>query len=414
MLTLVSLAALAVMGQGTLASTSRTLSPSPTPSFEEVCQQILTRAVELTEQNCDATGRNEACYGSNLVEVELQEGLDPASVRFEESGDIVPVRNLARIETKGMNPETGDWGLALVKLQANLPNTNPGQNVTFILYGNTRLSPAAGRTNAFYLSTELGELSCNNLPSSSLMVRAPGHVEVAFTLNDVEIRLASTLVLSATDSTLQVRVLEGHASVTAADETQTMVAGQELAVPLDAVTGNAVGAPGEPETFVHDPVTDTLGTLIDTLTGEALEGPFTLEGTIELIDLERGWITVDGRRIKLSPEELAGLEVGQQFTFSGYGHGFIAFELPPGLIIREGARLSPDMLDEILRALGLNVPNPRRVGLQSRTPRPTRTPRATFTPRPTRMPRPTFTPRPPDDNPGNQGNQGNQGRGQDK
>ncbi|MCC7209936.1 MAG: hypothetical protein IT323_21720 [Anaerolineae bacterium] len=356
MLTLVGLAALAVVGQGALSGTAWALAPSPTPSFREVCQHVLTRAVSLTEQNCGETGRNEACYGFNRVQVEWQEALDPASVRFEESGDIVPIRNLARIQTHGLNPDTGDWGLALVKLQANLPNTNPGQNVTFILYGNTSLSQDEDQTNAFYLSTELGSLTCNRLPSSSLIVRAPANVAVNFTLNDVQIRLASTLVLSAAQTSLQVKVMEGHASVTAGHVTQAMVAGQELAVPLDPVTGNAAGAPSEPVAFAHEPVMDSMGALADTVSGEALEGGITLDGPIEMIDREGGWITVNGRRIKVDPAILAGLEVGQIFRFSGYGYGFITFELPPGVAVPPGGRLPPDVLAQILRDRGLGMP----------------------------------------------------------
>ncbi|MCC7207415.1 MAG: hypothetical protein IT323_08920 [Anaerolineae bacterium] len=372
--------AVAGLAHGPVAAITST----STPDFEEMCDAVLSRAISFTEQRCGDTGRNEACYGYNRVVAEFQPDADPSRTRFEAVGDIVPVRSLARIQTQGLNLEEATWGMAVLKLQANLPNTNPGQNVTFILYGNTSLVPAAGQTNAFYLSTELGELSCNQLPSSSLVVRAPGHVEVAFTLNNVQIRLASTLALTAADSNLQVQVLEGHASITANEQTQTMVAGQELAVPLDPVTGDAAGAPSEPATFEHEPVMDNVSALADAASGETLDGPITVEGPIELIDRERGWITVDGRRIKLAPEEIEGLEVGQPFRFSGYARGFVVVKLPPGVRPTSGGRVPTETLGAIWNTLVPETPSggaPTRIS--SRTPSltatPTLTPSATAT-----------------------------------
>ena len=36
----------------------------------------------------------------------------------------------------------GEWGVSLMQLQANLPDTLPGQNVTVLLFGDVTLQPA--------------------------------------------------------------------------------------------------------------------------------------------------------------------------------------------------------------------------------------------------------------------------------
>jgi hypothetical protein len=75
-----------------------------------------------------------------LVNAEPQPGLEGFS--FEQAGDIVDVVNVLSLQLESLDEENGEWGVALMKLQASLPDTLPGQNVTFVLFGNVEIENA--------------------------------------------------------------------------------------------------------------------------------------------------------------------------------------------------------------------------------------------------------------------------------
>ncbi|MFO7321359.1 MAG: hypothetical protein DIU68_006490 [Chloroflexota bacterium] len=110
----------------------------------EICSQLIASALEATEQFCQNTGRNQICYGHSLVQAEPQPALD--DLPFHEQGDIVDAALLRALRVSSMNIDNGYWGIALMRLQANLPNTLPGQNVTFLLFGDVELASATTPT----------------------------------------------------------------------------------------------------------------------------------------------------------------------------------------------------------------------------------------------------------------------------
>ncbi|MCC7450122.1 MAG: hypothetical protein IT324_22080 [Anaerolineae bacterium] len=302
--------------------------PTVTPGFEQMCQSVLARAVKLTEQGCSATGRNEACYGYTVVHSQLQPGVDEATHRFAVGGDILPVRMLASLQTEPLNAVTGTWGMAVLKMQANLPDTNPGQNVTFILFGDSTLQPDNSRTNAFYLSTKLGGLTCKQIPQDSLLVRAPSSTRVSFTINGVDITASSIVVLrAAPGNVLLARVLEGHVDVTASGVTKSLVAGQELTVPLGGANGiTAVGAPSDPVPAPPDTTLNSPAVLLNTFdpTADKYQGPITLEGPIEAINRLMPALTVYGRLVLVdSVGGWKGLQVGDWVHIEGDVQGIM-------------------------------------------------------------------------------------------
>ena len=46
-----------------------------------------------------------------------------------------------------MNASTGAWGVALMRIQANLPDTLPGQNVTMLIFGDVQIQNAGGESS---------------------------------------------------------------------------------------------------------------------------------------------------------------------------------------------------------------------------------------------------------------------------
>jgi hypothetical protein len=46
---------------------------------------------------------------------------------------------------------------------------------------------------AFYFSSGLGELRCQEVPHDGILVRSPNHTQVTFKANGVDIAIASTI-----------------------------------------------------------------------------------------------------------------------------------------------------------------------------------------------------------------------------
>lgn len=304
---------------------AKAVGPSETPDFKQLCQAVLKRALTLTESGCVQTGRNEACYGYTRVRSQLQKGLDSETNRFSTSGDILPIRKLATIHTDPLDTANGTWGMAVLKLQASLPDTNPGQNVTFILFGDTELTPDTNHTNAYYLSTTLGEMTCNEVPQNSLLVRAPGHVAVNFTINGVEINAASIVVVRSPPGGMQTRVLEGHVKVTSMGVTKSLLAGEELSVPMNADKTPA-GPPSNPAPFQRETTIESSVNLLDRMdaTSDQYQGPITLSGPIEAINPLIPSLTLYGQLVLL--DNLTGwedLQVGQWVNVEGQTLGFM-------------------------------------------------------------------------------------------
>lgn len=111
------------------------------------CSALLEQALEEVDQNCTDLGRNEACYGYNRVEASFI--VDVEEEFFSKPADKTGVAELATIRTAPLDVENDQWGVAVMSLQANLPNTIPGQNVTFILLGDTEVENAVSPESAF-------------------------------------------------------------------------------------------------------------------------------------------------------------------------------------------------------------------------------------------------------------------------
>ncbi|MEQ8675755.1 MAG: SH3 domain-containing protein [Aggregatilineales bacterium] len=106
-------------------------------SDEVDCPILVETALNAADELCRATSRNEACYGNLVINAQTRV---PAT--FETSGDIVQVSNIESLELATMNVARNEWGVALLRVQANLPDTLPGSNVTFLLFSDVVIEDA--------------------------------------------------------------------------------------------------------------------------------------------------------------------------------------------------------------------------------------------------------------------------------
>ena len=109
-------------------------------SQDNACPTIVRTALTTAQNVCSDVARNQACYGNLSLTAEPQPDVEMPS--FDAPGDMVNVADIRSLRLSGMDENVSEWGISLLNLQANLPNTLPGQNVRVLLFGNVDLRPA--------------------------------------------------------------------------------------------------------------------------------------------------------------------------------------------------------------------------------------------------------------------------------
>ena len=210
-------------------------------SAQSQCTAVMQQAIALVSETCTQTGRNQVCHGYFRVEAKPQDGAPffPFAV-----GDIADVLNVSTLTSAPLNESADEWGVALLRLQANLPDALPGENVTFLLLGDTTIedqntSPNVNPMQVFRLTSGVSGVSCAEAPADGLVIQSPqGERMVKLDINGVTIDAAGTaFVQAAPGEAMTVTALEGTISVTVNDQTQTLEAGTSVTIPMsDSLT----------------------------------------------------------------------------------------------------------------------------------------------------------------------------------
>lgn len=225
----------------------------PVTLAQNSCPVLVEQALQAIDQMCRETGRNQACYGNIAIEALPQPGAE--NFRFQVVGDTVNVADIQQMTLSGMNPAATEWGVALLRLQTNIPGTLPGQNVTFLLFGDVTLEPDETATDAlplsaFILRTGINDAPCEEAPESGLLVQTPeGVSEVSFSINGVEVQMGSTVLFkNDSDGSMSVSTLEGLALAGAGEEAQFILPGTWANVPVGR-NGRANGNIERPRSY---------------------------------------------------------------------------------------------------------------------------------------------------------------------
>lgn len=110
------------------------------------------------------TSRNQICYGNIVLTAVPRDGAP--SLKFEKTGDRASVTDIESLRLSSMSLADDSWGVALMKVQANLPDTLPGQNVTFLLFGDVEIDNSALDAPEVKLTTT-HDVNVRARPSSS-------------------------------------------------------------------------------------------------------------------------------------------------------------------------------------------------------------------------------------------------------
>lgn len=222
------------------------------------CDEIVTTALEETDETCFTIGRNEVCYGHYQVTAYDDAG-EPV-MTLAEIGDVTDIVDIAKIQTAELNLDDDQWGIVLMRLQANVQGSIPGQPVTFLLFGDAQLSHTQNESSTahgFVLTSGIGTNECGDLPTGGVIFQSPeGPQQLNLTLNNVDITAGSTLFAQLTaDGTLQVALIEGDAQVSFDGVTQPLEPETAVQIPIGD-DGLAESPPQAVENFDINPITE--------------------------------------------------------------------------------------------------------------------------------------------------------------
>lgn len=134
---------------------------------QESCPKITEDALETVDVVCDEMGIDQICYGN--VELEIETVDDASDYSFEEPGDTLELSQLQRLQLSPMDEDAGIWGIAMMQLRANVPNTAPGQGVTFLLFGDVSLENREASFTTLPI-TSTGNINVRSGPSTDFAV----------------------------------------------------------------------------------------------------------------------------------------------------------------------------------------------------------------------------------------------------
>lgn len=104
------------------------------------CSVLVKQALNATDEACSDTNRNQACYGHIHLEAEPQSPDLPFN--FDQVGDKVDVAQIGTLRLSPLNVQDQEWGVALMKLQADISASMPDENVTLLVFGDVELQNA--------------------------------------------------------------------------------------------------------------------------------------------------------------------------------------------------------------------------------------------------------------------------------
>ncbi len=130
---------------------------------EVACNTMIETVLTEVGNTCINLGRNEVCYGNGPVSAILKDD----TLFFDAPGDIIPVEAIETVITRTADPDSSEWGIVLMDVQADLPAES--DSVRLLLYGGVTMS------DAVEASGEQAFCTLTNTSGSNINLRAgPG------------------------------------------------------------------------------------------------------------------------------------------------------------------------------------------------------------------------------------------------
>jgi len=104
------------------------------------CPALVQEALQDIVSNCTGLDRNAACYGHDRVDATFV--IAQPEGTFNAPSDVIGLRELETLQTHPLDVDNGEFGAALMNVQANVPNSLPGQGVLFLIVGDSDIRNA--------------------------------------------------------------------------------------------------------------------------------------------------------------------------------------------------------------------------------------------------------------------------------
>ncbi len=135
------------------------------PVLAADCPTLVKQALAATDTICHDTGKNEACYGNISLKATPISGTE--NFTFSQPGDHVDVSDIKSLQLSPMTIDTGEWGVALMKVETSTSTAKPS-NVTLLAFGDVTLENAVPKpTNISVAVKGKDPLNVRLLPNPS-------------------------------------------------------------------------------------------------------------------------------------------------------------------------------------------------------------------------------------------------------
>lgn len=388
------------------------------------CADVIKRILQETGDRCKDVGRNKGCYGNSLILATPADGVSRSgdnAFKFDAPGDLANLSDLASLRLAAFKEGSEEWGVAYLRVQANFPDSAPGQYVTMLLFGDSNLEDKSKQAankggtpqksmQAVYFRTGGGALACKGAPTNGLIIQTPkGATKAELTVNEVKLSVGSTVFIESPDDDLPpltlrpaasntpvasptisstrknkliVTTIEGEAKITAFGVTRTIAAGQKSQVALVPDNSRPVAAPSVPVSAAVD-IASLLGLVVqDSVTNTLLEPTATITPSV----------TPGGPTLTRTPT----IVPRRVFTFTPPPTLVPATQTPIGIGTQFIPTVTPFPSITLIPLTNTPLPTSTPVPPPTNTPIPSNTPVPTLMPVPsnTLTNRPTNTPTP--------------------
>ncbi len=145
------------------------------------CPALVQSAIQAVGNLCASTGLNQACYGNLSLKADPQPGV--TSFTFEKPGDKARIANVKSLRVDPFDKVKKEWGVALMRLQANIPDTLPGQSVSFLVFGDVKVENKVESASSPLITVASGSVLLGEPKADGAIVGALSAGDQAFALS---------------------------------------------------------------------------------------------------------------------------------------------------------------------------------------------------------------------------------------
>ncbi len=164
----------------------------------ETCAAVVSEALTALGTNCANLARGTTCLGSEPV-AKTSFSEDVAADFYTQAGDRAELAVTNAIQTGPLDLEQGTWGLNVMNVDANVPDSLD-KGVIYVQFGGVEVEngvkagDALSPMQSFYFRTGIGGTPCEQAPSL-LFVQGPENAPADLEVFGQPVRLHSTMVL---------------------------------------------------------------------------------------------------------------------------------------------------------------------------------------------------------------------------